>query len=155
MTAVHWFSSIPTLCKWNKPILLSNWRNVTHSVPSRSYDRSNRLRSVQSANLIGCNLVWDVGIFTESESLWSVCACRSEKNMRHFVPNVIISHSGFGAREISQRDLGCTFSAILVRIANFSRVLDVNALCCICSVTILKINRFISGLLEKVNRKQR
>lgn len=85
----HWCSLSRTLCEYNKSILVSDWLHVSCSALStvlidRIDSEASRLRSPLAGRMYGN------GASFQRESLSSVCACRSEENVRHFVPNVII-----------------------------------------------------------------
>ncbi len=89
ITRSHWCSLILTLCKYNKSILVSDWLHMSCSALStvligRIDSEASWLRSPLAGRMYGN------GASFQRESLRSVCACRREENIRHFVPNVII-----------------------------------------------------------------
>lgn len=85
----HWCSLILTLCKYNKSILASDWLHVSCFAVSavligRIDSEASRLRIPLAGEMYANRASF------QRKSLRSVCACRSEENIRHFVPNVII-----------------------------------------------------------------
>jgi len=89
MTLSHWCSLSRTLCEYNKSILVPDWLLVSCSALSTVLiGRIESDACLQLSLLAG--RVCGNGASFQRESLCSVCACRSEENIRHFVPNVII-----------------------------------------------------------------
>lgn len=85
----HWCSLILALREYNKSILVSDWLHVSCSAFSTFLigqidSEASRRRSPLAGGMYGN------GSSFQRESLCSVCACRTEENIRHFVPNVII-----------------------------------------------------------------